>query len=71
MRRLGYSSPSAFFNFIKKAGVPRIRLNARKVVFDPVALESWLRKRAIGTHAAPILGDALPTGLRGDEEGQA
>ena len=53
----GYRSASAFWDFVKSSGLPHIRLNARRIVFDRAAVEDWLRQHAVGIHAAPIIGD--------------
>lgn len=55
MRFLGYRNVSAFWQFVNSSGFPRIRLNPRRIVFDPKAVESWLRQRAVGQHSEPIL----------------
>lgn len=57
-RLLNYkgSCSSSFWAFVRSAGMPFIRLNARRYLFDPAAVEAWLRKRAVGRHDAPILG---------------
>lgn len=57
-RLLNYkgSCSSSFWAFVRAEGVPFIRLNARRYLFDPAAVEAWLRKRAVGRHDAPILG---------------
>ena len=55
MRFLGYRSVSAFWQFVNSSGFPSIRLNSRRIVFDPKAVESWLRQRAVGQHLEPIV----------------
>lgn len=45
MAFFGYSHRSAFWHFIKTKGVPHLVLNARRVMFDPVALNNWLARR--------------------------
>ena len=51
MARFGYKNNSAFFAFVRAQGVPFVRLNARKLVFDPASLEAWVSKRSVGTRA--------------------
>lgn len=59
MRLLGYRNVSAFWQFVNSSGFPRIRLNPRRIVFDPKAVESWLRQRAVGQHPDPILRSSI------------
>ena len=49
MVRLGYKNRSSFWQFIKSSGVPHIRLNQRRIMFDPRALNAWLDRRSIGS----------------------
>ena len=58
-----YKSPSAFWEFAKSSGLPHIRLNARRILFDRAAVEDWLRQRAVGRHAAPIVGLTVDLGV--------
>jgi hypothetical protein len=44
MAFFGYQSRPAFWCFVHSKGVPNIRLNARRIMFDPVALNHWLAK---------------------------
>lgn len=55
MAALGYRNRDAFWSFVKKSGLPRIRLNARRIVFDPRAVDAWLQRRAIGQHPSSII----------------
>ncbi len=48
MAYLGYTDADAFLEFAKKSGLPRIRLNARRIMFDPVAVQAWLDRRTVG-----------------------
>jgi len=48
MRRLGYKSRKGFFDFVRSSGVPHIRLNPRRIIFDPVQVEAWLQSRVVG-----------------------
>lgn len=68
MAFFGYTNRSSFWEFIRSKGVPHIRLTARRIMFDPVALNHWLAKRdtsvnprqfefgSAANQAAPILG---------------
>ena len=46
MRRLGYRSRSAFWQFVHSNGVPCVRLGLRRIVFDRRQLEDWLERRS-------------------------
>lgn len=48
MAYFGYSKSDAFLEFVRKSGVPRIRINARRIMFDPVAVQAWIDRRTIG-----------------------
>lgn len=50
MLRFGYKNRSSFWQFIKSRGVPHIRFNQRKIMFDPRALDGWLARRSVGRH---------------------
>ena len=45
MRFFGYDNRCSFWKFVREKGVPHIALNKRRIMFDPVALNSWLAKR--------------------------
>ncbi len=55
---LGYRSRPAFWSFVKKAGLPCIRINSRRIMFQQDAIEGWLRRRTVGSHPSPILGNS-------------
>ena len=44
----GHKDRTAFLAFVRKSAFPRIKINARLIVFDQVAINDWLRKRTIG-----------------------
>lgn len=48
MRWLNYDNPMAFLRFVRSAGVPHIRLNARRIMFDEAQLNDWLARRTVG-----------------------
>lgn len=48
MARYGYKARSSFWQFVHDKGVPHVRLNARKILFAPAALEAWEAKRTVG-----------------------
>ncbi len=48
MELLGYSSRCAFYEWIRREGVPHFRLGSQRIVFDEIALNDWLKKRSVG-----------------------
>jgi hypothetical protein len=48
MARYAYKARSSFWQFVHAKGVPHLRLNARKIMFSPAALEAWEAKRSVG-----------------------
>lgn len=48
MARYSYTARSSFWQFVHAKGVPHIRLNARKILFAPAALEAWEAKKTVG-----------------------
>ena len=48
MAQLGYANRASFLEFIKREGLPFYRLGARKFMFDPLEVDSWLAKRKVG-----------------------
>lgn len=50
--RWGYKDRASFWSFVRSAGVPHIRLNARRIMFDENQLADWLAKRSSNTPAS-------------------
>jgi hypothetical protein len=48
MHHFRYGDRDAFMRFVKKSGMPRIRINRRRVMFDPIAVQAWVDRRSIG-----------------------
>ncbi len=46
MELLGYQNRAAFWAFIRNAGVPHVRLNARRIMFEEQALSDWLNRHS-------------------------
>jgi hypothetical protein len=46
MPRLGYRNRASFWEFVRRHGVPHIRFNARRIMFEPNALNNWLSRRS-------------------------
>jgi len=53
MERLGYADGPSFYRFVRSAGLPHIRLNARRIMFDEATLNDWLARRTIGKAVRP------------------
>ena len=52
MAKLGYNNRASFLEFIKREGVPFYRLGARRIMFDPVEVDSWLARHRVGKAGA-------------------
>jgi predicted DNA-binding transcriptional regulator AlpA len=52
MRMLGYSDRSAFWCFAKASGLPHIKLNLRRCLFEESAVREWLNEKTIGGRAS-------------------
>lgn len=46
MQTLGYRNRAAFWDFVRRSGVPHIRLNARRIIFEEAALSDRLERRS-------------------------
>ena len=53
MEHFGYRSRGKFWAFVYAEGVPHIRVNPRKIMFNQDALEQWIKRRQIGRHDIP------------------
>ena len=49
---LGYKSKSAFWDWVKRAQPPRVRLNARNIRFPQARLKAWLDQRS--SYTSPL-----------------
>jgi hypothetical protein len=47
--RCGYQNRISFMAAVRNYGIPHIRFNARRIMFDPDALDEWMRARTIGS----------------------
>ncbi len=47
MAYLGYTEKTGFLKAVKRYGVPRIKINKRRVVFQRASLEAWRADRTI------------------------
>lgn len=52
---LGYSDTTSFLQAAKRAGIPYVRVSARRIIFRERDLEAWMDARTVG---APIRGRA-------------
>jgi len=48
MALLGYGDSTSFWQAVRRAGIPFVRISARRAVFRERDLESWLDARTIG-----------------------
>lgn len=46
MAFFGYQNRSAFWDFVRRDGVPHIRFNPRRIMFEEQALNDWLARRS-------------------------
>lgn len=46
MQLLGYRNRSSFWEFVRRSGVPHVRLNPRRIIFEERALNDWLSRRS-------------------------
>lgn len=49
---LGYADRSNFWKAVKRDRVPYVRVNRRRIVFEPGAIRAWLDSRTVGRSAA-------------------
>ena len=49
-----YTDVTGFWEFVKREGVPHIRIAQRKILFNQDALEQWVKRRSIGNHDRPL-----------------
>jgi len=47
MELLGYQDRASFWDFVRRSGVPHVRLNARRILFEEQALLDWIRRRSV------------------------
>ena len=45
---LGYGDTGAFWAAVRAAGIPHIRINPRRIVFEEAAVKAWLESRTVG-----------------------
>jgi hypothetical protein len=48
MSALAYTDKSGFWTAVKSAGIPHIRVNSRKILFEEKAVNAWLKSRTVG-----------------------
>jgi predicted DNA-binding transcriptional regulator AlpA len=51
MAVLGYADRAAFWAAVRAAGIPHVRINARRILFDEQAVASWLEKHSCGSQS--------------------
>jgi hypothetical protein len=53
MKLLRYSSRRQFTEFLRRSGVPMIRVSATKIIYERAAVDAWLQSRTIGRVKLP------------------
>ncbi len=48
MALTGHTDRSAFWQWVRRANVPFVRLSTRKYVFEESAVQAWLKSRTVG-----------------------
>jgi len=48
MAMLGYSDRSSFWQAVRRSGIPYVRVNARRCIFDHAQLMAWIQRRSVG-----------------------
>ena len=46
---LGYTDRSAAWQAVKRAGIPFVRINARRCLFEESAVRAWLDAQTVGS----------------------
>lgn len=49
MALLGYDDSTSFWQAVRRAGIPFVRISARRAVFRERDLEAWMDSRMVGT----------------------
>jgi hypothetical protein len=49
---LGYTNRSSFFQAVRQAGIPYVRINARRIIFPVAGVRAWLASRTVGSMPA-------------------
>jgi hypothetical protein len=53
MRLFGYKDSTTFFQSVRRAGIPFVRVSARRTIFRERDLEAWMDARTVGTPVRP------------------
>ena len=48
MTILGYTDRSSFWQAVRRSGIPYVRVNARRCIFDREQLMAWIQRRSVG-----------------------
>ena len=51
-KALGYSDRAAGWAAVKAAGIPFVRINQRRALFDEAAVQAWIDSRTVGKGGA-------------------
>jgi predicted DNA-binding transcriptional regulator AlpA len=47
MKALGYTDASGFYRFVKRTGLPFVKLSRRTMVFERSQFEAWVKRRTV------------------------
>jgi predicted DNA-binding transcriptional regulator AlpA len=51
MALFGYRDRGAFWSEVRRAAVPHVRFNARRICFEEAAVRAWLESKTVGRRA--------------------
>jgi hypothetical protein len=46
---LGYRDSSVGWKAVRRAGIPYVRINARRILFEEVQVRAWIDRHTVGT----------------------
>lgn len=52
MKRMGYTNTQSFMVAVRRAGIPFVRVNRRRIGFEPRAVDAWIESRSTGRRRA-------------------
>lgn len=51
MNLLGYKGSTEFWQAVRRAGIPFVRVSKRRAIFRECDLETWMQARTVGATA--------------------
>ncbi|MBW7893688.1 MAG: hypothetical protein H3C27_01140 [Opitutaceae bacterium] len=49
---LGYTNRISGWRAVKKLGIPYVRINRRRIVFEEDEVQAWIKRRSVGNRTA-------------------